>query len=589
MKLKYLLTMAALAVVITGCHKPMENDSGAQPDWERLKLHYTKPATQWDREALPVGNGRLGAMCFGGVPDARIQLNEESIWAGPPYPETKPEFREAMEKARALWFAGDFEASSTVLRAAMAPRISPRSHQTMGDLEWKMEGVEKGAITDYSRELDLDRAIATTRYVHEGITYTREVWVTAVDDVIVIRQSASGPGKLNGVFRLSRPEDYQTRATAEDTLIMSGQAQHKGKHLGVKWTSMLKVKPEGGTVSQEEGQLRLSGADRFTVYLTCYTDYNRSQTAQPLTADRIQKCEQALQRAMARSYDQMRADHIAEHRDLFRRCSLSLGGHEASQTPTDQRLDQFQRAFHRSDDTDKKENFESASPPDKQATRNEEVEVKDQDLIALYFQYGRYLLIGSSRPGTLPANLQGIWNDRISAPWNADYHININMQMNYWPAEVTNLSELHEPFFSFIERLVPSGKKAAREAYGCEGFMAHHTSDVWHWTAPMGALQWGMWPHGGAWCTAHFMEHYRYTGNREFLEKRAWPIISEAARFYLGYLVEHPEKGKLVSGLDNSPENKYLGPDGKPYAVSMGGFHEPADHLGSVYPCSGNC
>jgi alpha-L-fucosidase 2 len=195
----------------------------------------------------------------------------------------------------------------------------------------------------------------------------------------------------------------------------------------------------------------------------------------------------------------------------------------------------------------------------------------DPALAALYFQYGRYLLIGSSRPGDLPANLQGIWNEHIEAPWNADYHVNINLQMNYWPAEVTNLSELHGPFFDFVERLVPAGRRCAHDLYDAPGFVVHHTTDVWHWSAPIGELVWGLWPHGGGWSTQHFMEHYRFTGDREFLEARAWPILKEAATFYLGWLTVHPETGLLVGGPSNSPENLYVGPDGESYAVSMGG------------------
>lgn len=512
-------------------------------------------------------------MAFGGIGKARIQLNEESIWAGPPYPETTAAFPSAMKEARQLWFAGDYEEATRLLREAMAPRISPRSYQTMGDLIWNAEGIDETNAEGYTRELDLDRAVATTRFTYEGVTYTREVFVTAVDDVIVIRQSASQPGKLNGTLRLTRPADFESEASDSRTLVMSGQAQHHGQHPGVRWTAMLKADVEGGEMAKDEKEqaaLRISGADVITLYLTCYTDYNRDNTSQPLSIDRILKCEKSLERAQARTYDQIREDHIAGHRALFRRCSLRLGGYEVSQVPTDQRVEAYRKAFRNAPVKARETAWESAGLANQQPLERSTAQVTDEDLMALYFQYGRYLLISSSRPGTLPANLQGIWNDKLEAPWNADYHTNINLQMNYWPAEVTNLSECHEPFFSFIERLLPAGKRAAREAYGAEGFMFHHTTDVWHWTAPFGALQWGMWAHGGAWCATHFMEHFRYTGNRDFLEKRAWPVISESARFYLDYLVEDPTSGKLVAGPDCSPENRFIGPDGKPYPVSMG-------------------
>ena len=515
-------------------------------DWERFKLHYTKPANDWSKEALPVGNGRLGAMCFGGIETARIQLNEESIWAGPPVPQPNPKFKEAMAKARTLWFDGDYTQAEKTLQDVMAPRISPRSHQTLGDLRLQFPGLEGKQTANYRRELDLDRAVATTTFEAEGVTYTREVFATAVDDVLVIRQRASKSGKLTMQIDLTRPSDFKTRAANDHTLVMSGQAQHKGEHLGVKWTAVLKAEIDGGEIKAEGNVLSITGADTVTFYLSCHSDYNRHNTGKPLQDDLLAQCDDTLEEVMAKSYTNVLSAHTADHRRYFRRCSIDLGGHEAAAKPTDERMADYRRA-------EAAKSFSS-----------------DVDLLTLYFQYGRYMLIGSSRPGNLPANLQGIWNDKTEAPWNADYHININIQMNYWPAEITNLSEVHEPFFSFIERLVPNGRKTARELFGCDGFTAPHTTDVWHYTSPFGKLRYGMWPHGAAWATSHFMEHYRYTGDKEFLRVRAWPIIAEAAKFYLDYLVKDPVTGKLVSGLDNSPENEYRGSDQKVHSVSMG-------------------
>lgn len=502
-----------------------------------LVLWYEKPATTWV-EALPIGNGRLGAMVFGGVGEERIQLNEETIWAGPPVPEPHDGIRRAMTQGRRAWFAGDYAKAHEVLQAALPQRISPRSYQTLGDLSIKLD--VGGTPEDYFRELDLETGVATTRFAIHGVRYLRQVFCSATDHVIVVRQNANRPDAISMVVSLSRPANFDTKATDNDTLVMTGQAQHKGKHLGVKWQGRLKVKTEGGLTKVDGDSIHIENADSVTIYIAAATDYNKDDPTNPLVTDRAAVCTHHLKEAMARPFDRLLADHIKEHQRLFHRCKLDLGGWEAADKPTDQRVAAVRDGGN------------------------------DPALATLYFQFGRYLLMCSSRPGNLPANLQGLWNEHIDAPWNADYHININIQMNYWPAEVTNLSECHDPLFDFVEGLVPNGRRTAKIAYGCEGFVAHHTTDVWRWNTPFGALQWGMWPHGGGWCTQHFIEHYRFTGDEQYLRTRAYPILKEASLFYLGYLVPHPETGRLVAGLDNSPENTYRGPDGKRYTVSMG-------------------
>ncbi|MEO0509919.1 MAG: glycoside hydrolase family 95 protein [Verrucomicrobiota bacterium] len=502
-------------------------------DWERFKLHYGSPAKQWEHHALALGNGRMGAMAFGGIENARIQLNEESIWAGPPVPTPTEKYGKAVAADRRQWVeTGQIGRS---LKAALQSPRYIRCYQPWGDLYLQFENL--GDVENYRRELDLDRAVATTRFTSNGVTYTREVFVSAVDDVVIVRQSASKPGNLSFDIRLNRPDDFTTQAKGNDSLVMFGQAKQKeGKNPGVKWSSMLKANVEGGSIRAEGNQLKVTNADTVTLFLSCNTDYNRNNTAQPYSYDLTAKCEKALTAAMDKSYDSILEAHVAEHRKYFRRCTLDLGGKEAAELSTSKRLSSY-----------------------KDATKNK-TKSKDTDFVTLYFQFGRYLLITSSRPGTLPANLQGIWNDKITPPWNCDYHLNINLQMNYWPAEVTNLSEFHEPFFSYIERLIPSGRETARIIYGCEGFAAHHASDVWHWTATQGPRpNWAAWPHGIGWSTTHFMEHYRFTGDKEFLKERAWPITSGAAKFYLGYLLENPRNGKLYAGPDASPENTFAG------------------------------
>lgn len=512
----------------------------ANSEWEEYRLWYKQPASKW-LEALPVGNGRLGAMVFGGTVDEQIQLNDDTVWAGPPIPEMNPDFRETAAKARTLWFEGKYVEAQKMVQSVMAPRISPRSYQTLGDLHLRFSGSDQRAkkATDYQRELDLDTAVATTKFRLDGVQYIREVFASAVDDVIVVRLTADKPGGISLSASLDRPSDFTTTASGADTLDMFGQARHKDKHFGVKWNCRLKALCQGGQLRTENNAIVVENADRVMFFIASSTDYNRTAPSQPLLHDRQKACEKVIASAAQKPYQKLRQEHIAEHRHLFRRCRLNLGGWEKTKTPTDKRL---------------------------KAVKGGGV---DPALISLYFQYGRYLLMGSSRPGAMPANLQGLWAGKIDQPWNADYHININMQMNYWLAEVTNLSPCHTPLFDYTEYLVPTGQKTAR-TYGCRGFVGHHTTDAWHFNAPFGNVQYGMWPHGGGWNTQHFMEHYRFSGDRDFLKKRGYPILKEAALFYLDYLIKHPKTGKWVAGLDTSPENIFFTPDEKKANISMG-------------------
>ncbi|HOK65919.1 MAG TPA: glycoside hydrolase N-terminal domain-containing protein [Anaerohalosphaeraceae bacterium] len=641
---------------------------------EEFTLWYSQPAEEWT-EALPVGNGRLGAMVFGGTVEERIQLNEETVWAGPPVPQAKEGFREAVEKSRALWFEGKYAEAQQTIQAVMGRPIEPRSYQTLGDLYLRMETgeqptvsplsiqgwkrgpeltgvdtsqlaetfddngwpsalsldvppektvvfrtrfnltaqqIEKGLarlefqpindrgiiylngkelgrtaiwnrpyafnasrllregpnvlavsvtnysghghmagqvrlvqqqqipVEDYRRQLCLDTAIATTRFVYEGVHYTREVFSSPADNILVIRVVGDKPGKLNLKAALERPADFTTAAAGPDAIEMYGQAQHEGRQQGVKWHCLLKVQTEGGRVRSDKNQLVIENADSATFYLAAATDYNLKDPAKPLPRDRRQVCRQQVKAACSKPYEQLKAEHIAEHQRLFRRCLLDLTGPDCSEKPTDARL---------------------------QAVKDG---ADDPGLTALYFHFGRYLLISSSRPGCMPANLQGIWNDMIAAPWDCDYHININIQMNYWPAEVTNLSECHTPFLEFVERLVPNGRQTARRLYGARGFCASFTTDAWLYTDPFGNVQYGLWPHGGGWASQHFMEHYRFTQDKDFLRERAYPLLKEAALFYLDYLTPHPQTGLLTAGPETSPENLYLSSTKEKIAVSMG-------------------
>jgi len=500
---------------------------------ESTTLWYQTPAAKWE-EALPVGNGRLGAMVFGGAGLETIQLNEESIWAGPPVPEDQPGAKQAVAEARRLLFDGQFRQAETLVeQRVLARRISPRSYQPLGELKIKTLGVDDPS--DYRRELDLSTGVASTSFTAEGVQYTRRLVASPVDDVIAIELTATGDEPLRVELEFLRP-DATVRTDGADRIVVSGQARHGETQPGVKYHGEILV--ARGKSKAEGNRLAVEGQGQIVLLIAATTDYNRAATSKPKTVNLQSVCRTTLAVASKKPVDQLLSDSRAAHEALFHRVSLKLGPH--SDLPTDQRLAAVRRG------------------------------VADPALAALYFDYGRYLLIGSSRAGCLPANLQGIWNRHIEAPWNADYHLNINFQMNYWPAEVANLSECHTPFFDFIERLVPAGRATAKNL-GCRGFCGAHTTDVWHFTtAGHGRAVWGMWVHGPAWCTQHFMEHYRYTLDKEFLKNRAYPILREAALFYCDWLVEDPKTGLLVSGPSTSPENTFFTKEGKPASVSMG-------------------
>ncbi|MDT8300342.1 MAG: glycoside hydrolase family 95 protein [Sedimentisphaerales bacterium] len=498
-------------------------------EWKNLKLWYNLPAQQWT-EALPVGNGRLGAMVFGTVEIEQLQLNEDTLWAGNPIERDRIGAYKHLDEARKLIFEGKYTEGQRIMqREFMGPRII-RSYQTLGDL--KLHFKIAGPVTDYRRQLDLDTAIASVSYRSEGTAFSREVFSSPEDQCIAVHLSCDKPGKITFDANLSRPENFTVETIAPDRIIMKGRAAQDGEHKGVNYETHLKIIPEGGKLTVTDDGLQLENADAATLLIVAATNYRGDN---PKT-----QCEKQMASAAKKKYSRLRQAHIKEHRRLFRRVSLNLGDSDKTNEPTDERLNAMK------DGAD------------------------DRQLQALYFQFGRYLLISSSRPGCMPANLQGIWNNHIKAPWNSDYHININVQMNYWPAEVTNLSECHEPFFDLVNNLRTRGRKTAKNVYGCRGIVAHHTTDPQWWTSPIGNVGYGMWPTGAAWCCQHLWEHYMFGGDREFLSKQAYPVMKEAAEFFLDYLVEDPKTGKLVSGPSISPENRFRTPDGKTSNLTMG-------------------
>jgi len=663
--------MVALALA------PVTYASGDDEAFANLKLWYDEPASAWT-EALPVGNGRLGAMVFGGIRAERIQLNEDSLWAGGgPDDRLRRGAHVHLAEARRCFFEGRYAEGQRIMQDNFMSEDLVRSYQTLGDLTitmqisgheaaapmvidgWRrglalsgaLEAIDAGMLAaahddaewarvdgasaadravpehatvvfraafdvsqaridaglsrlslspiddsgvivlndveigrtqawdrphqfdvahalragrnvlaiaatnvggpghladdvllvpverahGYRRELDLDTGIATTTFTIDGVTYTREVFASAPGDSIVITLEADRPGAISFDALLSRPADASV-INVGDVVVMGGRATQGGQWPGVEFEAHLRPYVTGGRVTPIDGGIRVRSADRVVLLVCAGTNYWGE-----IPGD---ACARPIENMLLRSWKDVREDHVSDHRALFRRVSIDLGG------PSDA--------------------FALERTTDERLRRVRDEGAHDPDLIELYFQYGRYLLMTSSRPGDLPANLQGIWNEHIAAPWNSDYHTNINIQMNYWPAEVCNLSECHLPMFDLLERMAANGVETARDLYDCDGWVLHHTSDAWGFTVPVGLTVWGLWPMGGPWCVQHLWEHFAFTGDEVFLRDRAWPLMKGCGEFFLDYLVEDPATGKLVAGPMNSPENTFIAPDGTRCDTSMG-------------------
>jgi alpha-L-fucosidase 2 len=490
------------------------------PDSE-LKIWFSKPAETWN-EALPVGNGRLGAMVFGGIQNERLQLNEESVWTGQPRWDANPDALKNLPKVRQLLFEGKYKEAEKLAQTGIMGsfrRDNASSYQTLGDLTLDFGNLR--GISNYRRELDINEAIARVSYVANQISFLREVFSSAPDNALVVRLTADKEGALTFTARLSRPGNKARIEAKDNDIIMN---EHVGDGVGVKMEARLIVVAEGGKVISGGDSIRVEKANSVSIFLTAATDYFGKD---PSTVSAGQ-----IDAVAKRSYTDIKKDHIADYQSFFNRVSLDLGSSDGNYFTTDARITAMQNGYI------------------------------DTDLIELYFQFGRYLLISSSRPGDLPANLQGIWADGLRVPWSADYHININIQMNYWPSEITNLGELQEPFIDFIDAMRPSARRTAKEVYGMKGIVAHYTTDVWHYTEPMGAIRYGMWPMGIAWSCQNIWDHYQFGGNVEYLRTKSYPIMKEAAEFCMDWLVKDPKTGLLVSGPSISPENSFIIPGG---------------------------
>jgi alpha-L-fucosidase 2 len=513
------------------------------------RLWYDKPAAKWV-EALPIGCGRLGAMVFGGTTDERIQFNEDTLWTGKPHDYSHPGACDHLQEIRTLIAAGNHKAASDVLRQRfLSVPVRQRAYQPFGDLRIHFD--VQNAAAEYRRELDLDSAVARVQYRYGDIVYVREAFASYPDQLIVVRLTASQPGKISFSLRLDTPHKVaQFRSLAPNTLALGGQVQDPNHFMydqidakapkggvstelqsdGLKFEARLRLMADGGEVSVGDGGATVRSANAVTLLLAAATSFKNFQD---ISADPVARCEAALSRVADKSYEELLQAHVADHRRLFRRVSLDLGGGDRDAIPTNERLGRV-----------KADGLAS-----------------DPALLALHFQYGRYLLIASSRPGAQPANLQGIWNELLDPPWESKYTTNINTEMNYWHAETTNLAECHEPLFDLVDDLRVSGHEIARTHYNARGWVLHHNTDLWRGAAPINGVD-GQWPTGGAWLCYHLWEHYLFSRDREFLARRAHPAMKEACEFFLDFLTTDPKTGALVSGPSYSPEqgNLCVGP-----------------------------
>ncbi len=513
--------------------KTMHRAGGAQPDnspdrelvysgeaqapAEPLSLWYRKSAGAWT-EALPIGNGRLGAMVFGRVNQERLQLNEDTLWAGGPYDQNNTNAIAALPEARRLINEGKFkEANKLVSEKMIANPRGQMPYEPVGDL--LLDFAETKTVADYRRDLNLDTAISSVSYTIDGVKYLREVFSSPVDQVVVVKLSADKPGKISFTAGMKTPQKATVTAD-KNTLVMDGV---NGDAMGIagalKFQCRTLVKNSGGKIETQADKVSVTGADEAVLLIAAATSYKNYKD---VSGDPDALSKNYIAKAEKKSFDELRAAHIKEHQRLFRACSLDLGTTDAMKLPTDERIKNF-------------------------ATGN------DPNFAVLYFQFGRYLLISSSRPGGQTANLQGLWNESMGPPWGSKYTININTEMNYWPVDTANIGECVEPLVSMVLDLSESGKEAARVHWGAGGWVAHHNTDLWRAASPIDG-PWGHWPTGGAWLLQNLWEHYLFTGDKEFL-KRIYPAMKGSAQFFLDSLVEEPKHKWLVTSPSASPEH----------------------------------
>lgn len=572
-----MLKLAALTPLVSAADisqsQTSQTTEAVNPD-KSLTLWYQHPAKAWV-EALPVGNGRLGAMIFGGAEKERLQLNESTLWSGGPKEWNNPKARAVLPEVRKAIFAGDYAEAAKLCRQMQGPYN--QSYQPVGDLHLEFPHAEK--VESYRRSLDLDRAVTSVSYRAGGAIFRREVFASHADQVIVVRLTGDQRGSVAFTAKLSSLLRHKTQAEGRETLILRGRcpAHVDPNYLrdtpepvryedgpnaeGMTFDLRVRALAEGGRVTSDTESLTVTGADAVTLIVSAGTSFNGYDKSPGREGrDPAVIASTYLFAAAKRTYDDLLARHLADYRPFFRRVSLDLGAAAgANDRPTDERLRRL-------------------------ATGQ-----SDPGLSTLLFQFGRYLLITSSRPGGQPANLQGVWNDMIRPPWSSNWTININTQMNYWPAEVTNLAECHEPLIEFVRELAVNGRRTAEINYGARGWVSHHNADLWRQSAPVGNYGhgdpvWANYAMSGPWLCQHLWEHYAFGGDKKFLRERAWPVMKGSAEFCLDWLVEDGE-GHLVTAPSASPEIGFITPDGKKGVVSMATTMD----MGIVWDLFTNC
>lgn len=554
MKKNIIITLSISLLTLFSCQKPEMKTA--------TKLWYSQPANAntldskngWkdDKEwlkALPLGNGSLGAMVFGDVNKERIQLNEETMWSGSPTDNNNPNAYSAQKEIRKLLFEGNYKKATELTKKTQICKGKGSGYgnganvpfgcfQTLGDLWIDFE--KQGAYKNYHRELDLDKAVVRVSYTQNGVNYKREIFISQPNQLMVIRLTANKPNKISFKSSLTRPENAKV-FTRNNQLIMKGALNNGKGGKKLEYITRLSATHKNGKISYTNNNLVVDKADEVILYLTASTNYKLKY---PNYNGRDYKkiSLENLQEGKKTSFSVLLENHLEEYQQYYKRVTFKLTI-EKDTISTDKRLKKFK-------------------------------ETKlDPHLIELIFQYGRYLLIASSRPNTLPANLQGIWANKIQTPWNGDYHTDVNVQMNYWLAESTNLGEMHLPLFDLIASIQKPGAKTAKIHYNAGGWVIHPITNVWGFTAPGEQSSWGMHVGGGAWLATHIMEHYYYTLDKYFL-KKSYPVLKASTQFYKDWLIEDPKTGELLSGPSVSPENTFLAPDGSKSQICMGPSHD---------------
>ncbi|WMI66272.1 glycoside hydrolase family 95 protein [Aestuariibaculum sp. YM273] len=500
-------------------------------------LWYDQPANNWN-EALPIGNGRIGGMIFGGIEQDRIQLNEETVWAGEPGNNITKDYYQDVENLRKLLFNGKYEEAQK-MALNVFPKSTPEDnnygvpYQTVGNLNISFEN--QNNPTNYRRDLDIENAVSSVSYASDGVNFKREYFVSYPNQVLVIHLTADKPKQLNFSISLDSPQKTHIVKTENGALKLTGTSgDYENKTGKINFSTLVYPKLTGGDLITKDHTLSIKNADEVTLLVSIGTNFKNYND---LSNSPDENANKYLEQSTKLSYTDLKEQHIEDYQKLFKRVSITLSEQVNDSIPTNKRLENF-------------------------ATQ------EDLSLVSLYFQFGRYLLISSSRPGGQPANLQGIWNDRLSPPWDSKYTVNINTEMNYWPAEVTNLSELHQPLFSMLEDLAVTGQESAQKMYHAKGWNMHHNTDIWRVTGMIDGGFYGFWPMGGAWLSQHLWQHYLFTGDKKFLEKY-YPILKSSAEFYADVLQREPENDWLVVAPSMSPENKYISGVGITYGTTM--------------------